>query len=296
VSVGTSDQRRGLFDDLEDELVEDQSPVESEPVPSQEEESSVPEADLTPVPETSSTFDLNSPDGVAKALEQSEALRNYLEKVRLDTANIERQRYQKQVQQEQGASDRAAAYHQSIVDRLIAGEDPNVIKKEIPLYVTANEGWVRANFMKEMIDRSMQEVSESDRKHLEDLASEVDSPESFQRFADRAFDYAMNSSNSKFLANLDFESLKEHPKFGDWITQQVKDKMEEEMSAQKKQASVRQNAPKVPSGAAPTGTINVEQYLAMDEKSRQNYLTNLSEEQEDALMTALYESARGISS
>jgi len=39
--VGTSDQRRGLFDDLEDELIEDQSVAETTPVPS-DEQSSVP--------------------------------------------------------------------------------------------------------------------------------------------------------------------------------------------------------------------------------------------------------------
>ena len=61
-------------------------------------------------------------------------------------------------------------------------------------------------------------------------------------------------------------------------------------------ASARPNAPKVPSGAAVAGDINVEQYLSMDESARQRYLTNLTEEQEDALMTALYESARGVSS
>lgn len=294
--VGTSDQRRGLFDDLEDELIEDQSAVESAPVPSDEFESSVPETESAPVPETSPSLDINTPEGVAKAAEQSEALRNYLEKVRLDTANIERQRFQKQMQQEQGAADRAAAYHQSIIDRLMAGEDPNVIKKEIPLYVMANEGWVRANFVKEYIENSMATVSEENRRHLEELASEVNSPESFQRFAERAFRYAVEDSNSKYLADLDFDNLKEHPRFGEWLTSQVKAKMEEEMSAQKTQASARPNAPKVPSGAAVAGDINIEQYLSMDEPSRQRYLTNLTEEQEDALMTALYESARGMSS
>ena len=108
VTRDVMDQRRGLFDDLEDELTQDQAA--EAPVP-EVEESPVPEAEPESVPSTP-TFDLSSVDSVRDAAEKAEALKNYLEKVKLDAANAERQRVQNEMRREQGTTERAQQYHQ----------------------------------------------------------------------------------------------------------------------------------------------------------------------------------------
>lgn len=292
VARDVMDQARGLFDDLDDELLEDQ--VAEAPVP-QLDESPVPDAEPEPVP-SSPTFDLSSVDSVREAAEKAEALKNYLEKVKLDAANAERQRVQNEMRREQGTTERAQQYHQWLVDQLESGADPEALKKEIPLYVTANAGWAQAQVLTQLAQQAIEMAAPETKSALQALLDRADSPEAITEATGHILNAVTEKSKTDMLSSLDFDALKEHPRFGDWLTSQVKAKMEEEMSAQKTQASARPNAPKVPSGAAVAGDINIEQYLSMDEPSRQRYLTNLTEEQEDALMTALYESARGVSS
>lgn len=292
VARDVMDQRRGLFDDLEDELLEDQ--VAEAPVP-QQEESPVPDAEPEPVT-TSPTFDLSSVDSVREAAEKAEALKNYLEKVKLDAANAERQRVQNEMRREQGTTERAQQYHQWLIDQLENGVDPESLKREIPLYVNANAGWAQAQILNQLAQQAIEMAAPETKSALQALLDRVDSFEAITEATGHILNAVTEKSKTDMLSSLDFDALKEHPRFGDWLTSQVKAKMEEEMSAQKTQASARPNAPKVPSGAAVAGDINIEQYLSMDEPAKQRYLSNLTEEQEDALMTALYESARGMSS
>lgn len=290
MQAGMSDQRRGLFDDLEDENLTDQ---EAEaPVPNTD-ESPVPENEPTAVPEPESDFDINTPEGVAKAAERSEALRNYLEKVRLDTANAERVRYQNELRREQGTSERAAAYHQSVIDRLLAGENPEALKREIPVYVAANQGWAQAQVVADLLEQAVQFANDDQKKEIQGILSEADSPGAITKAAEKAVEFMLSSHADQTLANLDFNNLKEHPRFGEWLTNEVKARMEEEMKAQETQSKSRPQAPAVPSGAASTGGISAEQFVSMDKAAQDKYLSNLTDEQEDALMTALYEAARG---
>ena len=243
VARNVMDQSRNLFSDLEEELPEDQ--VAEAPVP-EEEVQPVPEPVQETVPDTS-TFDLSSVDSVREAAEKAEALKNYLEKVKLDAANAERQRVQNEMRREQGTAERAQAYHQWLIDQIESGADTEALKREIPLYVTANAGWAQAQVLTGLAQQAIEIASPEVKPLLQGILNEADSPEAITKAAGHIVETIVNYSKNDALANLDFNMLKEHPKFGDWITQQVKDKMEEEMSAQKKQASVRQNAPKVPS-------------------------------------------------
>lgn len=286
----TMDQTRNLFSDLEDELPEDQA-VDETPVPS-EEVQPVPEPEPDAVPETP-TFDLSSVDSVREAAEKAEALKNYLEKVKLDTANAERQRIQNEMRREQGTAERAQAYHQWLIDQLENGVDPEALKKDIPMYVAANAGWAQSQVLTQLAQQAIEMAAPEAKSALQALLDKADSPEAVTEATGHILNAVVTKSNSDMLANLDFNSLKEHPKFSDWLLSQVKERMEVEESAKKTASSVRSNAPKVPSGAAVDGGPNVEQYLAMDEAARNKYLNNLTEEQEDALLTALYESARG---
>jgi NADH dehydrogenase/NADH:ubiquinone oxidoreductase subunit G len=285
-----TDRTANLFDDLEDELPMDQ--VAEAPVP-EEEVQPVPDADSAPVPETSTAFDLSSADSVREAAEKAEALKNYLEKVKLDTANAERQRIQNEMRREQGSVERAQAYHQWLIDQIENGADPEELKKQTPLYVTANAGWAQAQVLRELAGQAIEMASPEVKATLQQSLDDADSPEAVQRIASRVIQAVVDKNSADVLSNLDFNNLQEHPRFSEWLTSQVKARMEEEMKAQETQSKSRPQAPAVPSGTASTGGISAEQFVSMDKAAQDKYLSNLTEEQEDALMTALYEAARG---
>lgn len=285
-----TDRTTNLFDDLEDELPTDQ--VAEAPVPN-EEVQPVPETEPEAVPETSTAFDLSSFDSVREAAEKAAALKEYLEKVKLDTANAERQRIQSEMRREQGSVDRAQAYHQMLIDRLMKGEDPESLKKEIPLYVAANLGWAQAQVLKELAGQAIDLVPPEKKAEYQEDLDNADTPEAIQRIGSRVLQAMIDGNTANVLGNLDFNNLQEHPRFGEWLTSQVKARMEEEMKAQEMQSKSRPQAPAVPSGTASTGGISAEQFVSMDKAAQNKYLSNLTEEQEDALMTALYEAARG---
>jgi len=285
-----TDRTANLFDDLEDELPTDQ--VAEAPVPN-EEVQPVPETEPEAVPETSTAFDLSSFDSVREAAEKAVALKEYLEKVKLDTANAERQRIQSEMRREQGSVDRAQAYHQMLVERLMNGEDPESLKKEVPLYVAANLGWAQAQVLKELAGQAIDLVPPEKKAEYQEDLDNADTPEAIQRIGSRVLRAMIDGNTANVLGNLDFNNLKEHPRFSEWLTSQVKARMEEEMKAQETQSKSRPQAPAVPSGTASTGGISAEQFVSMDKAAQDKYLSNLTEEQEDALMTALYEAARG---
>jgi NADH dehydrogenase/NADH:ubiquinone oxidoreductase subunit G len=285
-----TDRTANLFDDLEDELPTDQ--VAEAPVP-EEEVQPVPDAEPAPVPETSTAFDLSSADSVREAAEKAEALKNYLEKVKLDTANAERQRIQNEMRREQGSVERAQAYHQWLIDQIENGADPEELKKQTPLYVTANAGWAQAQVLRELAGQAIEMASPEVKATLQQSLDDADSPEAVQRIASRVIQAVVDKNSADVLSNLDFNNLQEHPRFSEWLTSQVKARMEEEMKAQETQSKSRPQAPAVPSGTASTGGISAEQFVSMDKAAQDKYLSNLTEEQEDALMTALYEAARG---
>lgn len=285
-----TDRTTNLFDDLEDELPTDQ--VAEAPVPN-EEVQPVPETEPEAVPETSTAFDLSSFDSVREAAEKAAALKEYLEKVKLDTANAERQRIQSEMRREQGSVDRAQAYHQMLIDRLKKGEDPESLKKEIPLYVAANLGWAQAQVLKELAGQAIDLVPPEKKAEYQEDLDNADTPEAIQRIGSRVLQAMIDGNTANVLGNLDFNNLQEHPRFGEWLTSQVKARMEEEMKAQETQSKSRPQAPAVPSGTASTGGISAEQFVSMDKAAQDKYLSNLTDEQEDALMTALYEAARG---
>lgn len=285
-----TDRTTNLFDDLEDELPTDQ--VAEAPVPN-EEVQPVPETEPEAVPETSTAFDLSSFDSVREAAEKAAALKEYLEKVKLDTANAERQRIQSEMRREQGSVDRAQAYHQMLIDRLKKGEDPESLKKEIPLYVAANLGWAQAQVLKELAGQAIDLVPPEKKAEYQEDLDNADTPEAIQRIGSRVLQAMIDGNTANVLGNLDFNNLQEHPRFGEWLTSQVKARMEEEMKAQEMQSKSRPQAPAVPSGTASTGGISAEQFVSMDKAAQDKYLSNLTDEQEDALMTALYEAARG---
>ena len=167
------DQRRGLFDDLEDELTQDQAA--EAPVP-EVEESPVPEAEPESVTSTP-TFDLSSVDSVRDAAEKAEALKNYLEKVKLDAANAERQRVQNEMRREQGTTERAQQYHQWLIDQLENGVDPDSLKRETPIYVTANAGWAQAQILTQLAQQAIEMAAPETKSALQALLDRADSPE-----------------------------------------------------------------------------------------------------------------------
>lgn len=285
-----TDRTANLFDDLEDELPTDQ--VAEAPVPEAEVQP-VPDADSAPVPETSTAFDLSSADSVREAAEKAEALKNYIEKVKLDTANAERQRIQNDMRREQGSAERAQAYHQWLIDQIENGADPDELKKQTPLYVTANAGWAQAQVLKDLANQAIDMVPPEKKAEYQGELDNADSPEAIQHVGSRILQAMIDGNTANVLGNLDFNNLQEHPRFGEWITSQVKARMEEEMKAQDIQGRSRTNAPSIPSGTAATGGISAEQFVSMDKATQDKYLSNLTDEQEDALMTALYEAARG---
>lgn len=284
-SNDVQDQAFSLFD-LDDEPELDQAA----PVPAPEPTPAI-EAAEESVPE-SVTFDLSTVDGVRAAAEKSEAMRNYLEKLRLDSANAERQRVQNEMRREQGSVERAQATIAALVDRLADGEDPEVLKKELPMYVSANAGWAQAQILSKLAEQAIEMAEPTAQEALRALLERADTPEAVQEVTGHALNAVLRKNTDDTLANLDPESLREHPRFKDWLQSELTKAMEVEMAAQQKQTTIRPNAPTTPSGVAPSSGINPVEFAAMDKAAQERALANLTEEQEDALMTAMYEAAR----
>lgn len=281
-----TDQARGLFDDLDDDLLTDQ--VAEAPVPDTEGQP-VPDIESQSVPDAS-RVDLDSDESVGS--EQSEAMRNYIEKVKLDATNRERQRIQNEMRLEQASVDKAQEYHEMLIERLRSGEDPEVIKRELPQYVIANRDWAMQDVLKEFAQQAYALAPEENKKSLQEAIDGSSSASAVANTAKAVLQAAMDKHGLDVIANLDIDILKEHPRLKGWLAEQVKQHMDEEMAAQMTQGKIRSKAPSVTSGAAPTKGITAEAFVSMDKAQQDKYLTNLTAEQEDALLTALYESVK----
>jgi hypothetical protein len=272
---------------------QDDTPELVEQTPSVPTESAVVPASATDERPASESPDLSTLDGIRKEAERNEALKNFLEKQRLDTENTVRQRLQNEWKREQGSVERANAYHQSLIDRLNEGEDIETLKRETPNFVKANEEWTRSEVLRSLAEQAITLAAPDEAEALKSLLDEAKDVESVTRVTGSVLNAITNKVKRETLDGLDFEELNKHPRFTDWMTSQVKARLEEEMSAQKTQESIRQNPPAIPTGGASEGGINASEFANMPEREQNRLLETLTEEQVNALLVQSYELARG---
>ncbi|MCG3769138.1 MAG: hypothetical protein JW384_00258 [Nitrosomonadaceae bacterium] len=278
------DQVSSLFDDQSESTEADQDSVPAIQTPAiVETQESVP-----------ATYDIETADGVLEAAEKSAAMKNYLEKVRLDTANAERQRLASEMRQQQGSINRAQAYHEYIVNQLNNGVDPEELAKQTPLYVAANESWTRAELNRILVEEAIASADEDQRDSMRIDLDNATSANDMRALASKSLVAMRQKVQRDHLAELDPSLLAEHPRFKDWLQDQVTKRVDEELNAQKTQSvsSRRVNAPNIPVGSAPSAGINPVEFSQMSPRDQERMLSNLTPQQEDALMTSMYEAAR----
>lgn len=276
------DQAYSLFSDQSESTEADQDSVPAT------ETSAIAEA-VESVPQT---YDLNSVDGIRAASEQSDAMKNYLEKMRLDTVNAERQRIQNEMRREQGSVDKANAYHQYLVNQLNDGVDIEELRKQTPLYVAANEGWLRTGMYQTLAEEAIAMADEDQREFMRGVLSNAMDANDVRVIATESLNALKQKTKREHLAELDLDTLLETPKFKEWLDDQVSKRISEEASAQKTQSTRRVNAPNIPIGSAPSVGINPVEFANMSTRDQERTLSRLTPQQEDALMTSMYEAAR----
>ena len=278
------DQVSSLFDDQSESTEADQDSVPAIQTPAiVETQESVP-----------ATYDIETADGVLEAAEKSVAMKNYLEKVRLDTANAERQRISNEMRQQQGSIVRAQAYHEYIVNQLNNGADAEELAKQTPLYVAANESWMRAELNRMLVEEAIASADEDQRDSMKIDLESATSANDMRALASKSLIAMRQKAQRDHLSELDPDVLAEHPRFKDWFQDQVAKRMDEELNAQKTQSasSRRVNTPNIPVGSAPSAGINPVEFSQMSPRDQERMLSNLTPQQEDALMTSMYEAAR----
>lgn len=246
--------------------------------------SAVPAFEAAPVPEAATpasepvTFDYSTVEGIRAATEGNPALRNYLEKQRLDTANAERQRLQREWDQSEGSIERAQQTVKSIVDRLDMGEDPDTISRELPHYVTANANVARAEVLRSLVEQAIANASpETQSLLLADLEEAGNSPAGIEKVTARALTALTEKVKTDTLTGLTEEDLGAHPTVKDYIARKVAEELEIEMTAQRTEARIRSGAPATPTGVAPaTDGDLVESIVNMPEAERMAYMLDLA--------------------
>ena len=276
------DQAYSLFSDQSESTEADQDSVPAT------ETSAIAEA-VESVPQN---YDLNSVDGIRAAAEQSDAMKNYLEKMRLDTVNAERQRIQNEMRREQGSVDKANAYHQYLVNQLNDGADIEELRKQTPLYVAANEGWLRTGMYQTLAEEAIAMADEDQREFMRGVLSKAMDANDVRVIATESLNALKQKTKREHLAELNPDTLLETPKFKEWLDDQVSKRIAEEASAQKTQSTRRVNAPNIPIGSAPSVGINPVEFANMSTRDQERTLSSLTPQQEDALMTSMYEAAR----
>lgn len=228
------------------------------------------------------TPDYSSFDGIRKATETNKALRDYLERQRLDTANAERQRLQNEMRREQGSAERANAYHRDLIDRLNNGEDPQTIARDTPLFVKANQEWATVEVLRALGQQAIELATPDEQSALRSLLDEADSGEAVTKVTGHILDVLAKRTERQTREALTPETLYESdPRFKEWVDaraqQHAEHELEAEMTAQRTEQNARGVAPSTPTGSPPASTSDeVERIIEMPEADRNAYMLDLA--------------------
>lgn len=234
-------------------------------------------------------FDLSTIEGIRRASEANPMLKAWRE----EGFEAGRQRREAELRRDQGTVERAQAYHRSYVQRLAAGEDPEVLARETPLYVKANEDTARAELMRSLVQQAITLADEPGGAMLRTLAEEIEGkPEELQRVAQATLETALARARQEAIDNLDPETLPKDHKLRRWLDDQKQHEVETELNAREIAAKQPVNAPRTPSGTpSADGLITAEEFVGMTKSSQEKYIDSLSQEQVETLLAKVYESA-----
>jgi len=244
----------------------------------------VPAFEAAPVPEAATpasepvTFDYSTVEGIRAATEGNPALRNYLERERLNTTNTVKQQLQREWDQTEGSVERAQQTVRQIVDRLNMGEDPDTITRELPHFVTANANVARAEVLKSLAELAIASASPEMQTLLRaDLDEAGSDPAGIEKVTGRALTALTERVKTDSISGLTEDDLGAHPTVKDYIARKVAEELEIEMTAQRTEAGIRSGAPGTPQGIAPaTDGDLVESIVNMPEAERMAYMLDLA--------------------
>lgn len=292
-----SDQTMNLFhSDEEPELNLDQPDVavpeiEYEPLPVEQIET-VPEFVLRQ--ETASSFDLSTDEGIRAAADSSPMLKGYLERMKLDGINQGRQSRESELRRDEASNERVEQMTQALFDRYgieVEPEDQNFFR----VITKSNSDFQRVNLSKEYAERAADyfQLSADDRvaftTHLESINSD---PAATQNVASEMMQAVYKKGMEDAMNNLTPEILQNNPSVTNWIAQQVQYQNDSEETARRIEASIRGKVPSVPTGSASSNGFNALEIAQMTASARDKYIDTLSEEQQDEVMTAMYEAVQ----
>jgi hypothetical protein len=154
------------------------------------------------------TFDLSTDDGIRAAAESNPALKGYFDKLQADAANTARQQRDNELRRESGTAEQARRYNESVIQRLRNGEDPDVIARETPLWVKANEDTTRAELYSQIATHAASLLPPAEAAVVKTLAESVQGkPEEMQQVAQTALNAVAAHSQARALDDFDPDTI-----------------------------------------------------------------------------------------
>ncbi len=223
------------------------------------------------------TFDYSSIDGIRKAAESNDALRNFLTKERLDAEKRGADAEKRRLRLEGGSRESAQKTVQQIVARLNNGEDPEAVARDLPPYVAANADSERALVLKALTQQAIELATPDEQSALQALLDEADDPEAVTKITGHTLDALAKRIERQTREALTPEVLDEDPKFREYIAARVAKELETELTAQRTEQGARSVAPSTPVGAAVPGTADlVDQIVNMPPDEQKSYMLDLA--------------------
>lgn len=231
-------------------------------------------------------FDLNTPEGARKALEDNEHLRNLAARLKADAANEAKQRLENEYRRNQATTERVQQVAQDMYERLGVQLDDSDISTLRSL-TAANADAARLELMTHLAKQaqSMLQTPE-EQAFLQDLIDRASgSPDEMEQVATRAIGAVTSVSKKQARDELSFDELVNDPRYKAQIDALVEQRLQEEARAQEveRQTAGRDPVPELPAGVAGAPSITPERLAAMNPTERLGYFQSLTDEQRSAM-------------
>ncbi len=224
-------------------------------------------------------IDYSTVEGLRKATETNDALRNLLTKERLDAEKRGRDAYEKELRLQNGSAESVSKYHQTYIDRLNAGEDPAVLAKETPAFVQANAEWALVQTLTALVQPAFEGLSDEQKDILRaDIEAAPQDSAKMTAVAEKTLAALQARIVRTTRESLDPEAeYNENPKFKEWADARVAKELETELTAQRTEQAARPGAPAMPVGTTPDASGDlVDNYMNMPEPERMAYALDLA--------------------
>lgn len=222
--------------------------------------------------------DYSTAEGIRKAAEANEALRNYLERERLNAENTARQRVEAEMRRNQGSNERAQQYQEDLLRRIQAGEDPAELAKQTPLYVKANEDYARAEVLKALTQQAIDLASPDEQSALRALLDEAGSADAVTKITASTLDALAKRIERQAREALTLDTLPKDSRLYQEIQEYIRREAETEMNAREVERNAVTPGPRTPTGGS-ADQMTKERLNNMTSGERLAYLATLTDEQ-----------------